>query len=331
MRAGMRDSRWLVPASILVTVQYASALTLSHAIAFPTRPPIFSYLLIAFILSAAGGLVIGLSWLWSLWRANEQNPAQRLLRETDFGAIAAYVIGFQLVALQMGALTWLKDMLPLVVPYWADPALAKLDRTFLGVDAWRIVPEFLIRPLDIAYAHWGPVKTIALILMLSLPPSQMKSRAMLAFFLTVGLLGVTGQYLLSSAGPMFYAQLGFGDQYAPMLARLDEHAPIARAASSYLWQAYLGNDATIGSGISAMPSMHVAMTSWAALALSAAWPRLRLPMWSFVVVMLVGSFALGWHYVSDGVAGVLGAILCWKLAGTYLASRTTPNVAAVSV
>ena len=323
MGAGMRDSRWLIPAAILVVLQYASALSLSYAIGFGERPPISNYMLIAFVLSAVGGLAIGLRWLWSLWRANEQNPTQRLMRETDYAAVAAYVIGFQLVALQMGALTWLKHMLPLVVPYWADPALAQLDRTFLGVDAWRIVPESLIRPLDVAYANWGPVKTVVLLLMLSLPPSGMKSRAMLAFFLTVGLLGVSGQYLLSSAGPIFYAQLGFGDQYVPMLARLDEHAPIARAASSYLWQAYIANDATIGSGISAMPSMHVAMTTWATLALAAAWPRTRLPMWSFAVVVFVGSFALGWHYVSDGVAGALGAILCWKLAAVYLECWTT--------
>jgi membrane-associated phospholipid phosphatase len=109
------------------------------------------------------------------------------------------------------------------------------------------------------------------------------------------------------------------------MTRLHENAPIARAASDYLWQTYLGNDATIGSGISAMPSMHVAMTTWAAIAVSAAWPRLRVPMWSFASVIFVGSFALGWHYVSDSVAGALGAIACWKLASIYVASSVAPK------
>jgi hypothetical protein len=173
MEGRMRDSRWLKPVSILVGIQYASAVALSQAIGFAPRPPIFSYLLIAFILSATGGLVIGLRWLWSLWKQNEPNPAQRILRGTDYGAVAAYLIGFQLVALQIGALTWLKDMLPLVVPYWADPALAKIDRAVFGMDAWKAVPELLIRPIDIVYANWGPVKTVALLLMLALPPSQL--------------------------------------------------------------------------------------------------------------------------------------------------------------
>ena len=74
-----------------------------------------------------------------------------------------------------------------------------------------------------------------------------------------------------------------------------------------------------------MPSVHVAMTTWAAIAVSAAWPRLRVLMWSFAAAIFVGSFALGWHYVSDGLAGALGAMACWKLAGIYLAYGAAPK------
>ena len=80
--------------------------------------------------------------------------------------------------------------------------------------------------------------------------------------------------------------------------------------------------AGIGSGISAMPSIHVASTAWMALSLSAAWPKARALMWTFWLVIFIGSFALGWHYLLDGVVGTLGAITCWMLAAWYLNATT---------
>ena len=135
------------------------------------------------------------------------------------------------MALQLAALTWLKEMLPLAIPYWADPALASLDRAVLGVDAWRLIPEALVWPLDAAYPTWALVKFFALLAALVVPASQLKSRAMISYFLTVGLVGVSGQYLLSSGGPIFYDRLLDTNQFGELAVRLREHAPIASTAS----------------------------------------------------------------------------------------------------
>ena len=49
----------------------------------------------------------------------------------------------------------------------------------------------------------------------------------------------------------------------------------------------------IGAGISAMPSLHVAMAVF----------------WTWI-----GSFHLGWHYALDGLVSLIGVILIWRFA-----------------
>jgi membrane-associated phospholipid phosphatase len=143
---------------------------------------------------------------------------------------------------------------------------------------------------------------------------------MLAYFLAVGLIGVCGQYLLSSGGPIFYDRILGTDRFPDLMERIRAHAPIAHAASDYLWQSFLAGDTSIGNGISAMPSMHVATTTWAAIVLGRIMPKTTLLIWGFWVVILAGSVALGWHYLSDGVVGAGGAYLCWRMAPYFLAA-----------
>jgi membrane-associated phospholipid phosphatase len=310
----MRDSQWLVPAAILLVVQHTAAWIISFAVQFPARPPTISYMLAAAVLSLASGLVLFLGKLWRLWNTGEEHPIERLRIDTDWPAVATYFVGFQFVALQIAALTWLKEMIPYVLPYWADPTLAAADRALLGTDAWRLVPNALVRPLDFLYPWWAAVKSLALILMLSLPASQLKSRALLSYFLNVGLIAVIGEYVLASGGPIFYDQLVGGHHFAELTARTRQYAPIASLGSHYLWTVYVSHDGAIASGISAMPSMHVATTVWTALVLSRLWPRFRYLIWSWWVIILAGSVALGWHYLMDGVVASIGGVLCWHLA-----------------
>jgi hypothetical protein len=273
---------------------------------------------IALVISLVGGSILALPKVWGLWREGEAKPIARMVREADVNAVAIYLAGFQLFALQMGALTWLKEMLPVAVPFWADPPLASLDRAILGTDAWRLVPLSLMHPLDVIYVTWAPITTIAINVLLCMKPSQAKARAILSYFLIVGLMGVCGQYLLSSAGPVFYDQLFGGDRFGDLMARIDADAAVVRRTCDYLWKTYTEHADQIGAGISAMPSIHVAVAAWLAIVLSSLWPKARLPAWAFWLAMFVGSFALGWHYFLDGAVGTLGAFACWSAAGKFL-------------
>jgi hypothetical protein len=312
-----RDSRWIVPAAAFVAAQYIAALIISAVIRPPESPPTASYMLVAAVISCGCGLFFFLKRLRELWLEDEDRPIHRLLVETDLSAVLTYLMGFQLIALQIGALTWLKQMLPYIVPFWADPALARIDRAIVRTDAWRLIPTTLVHPLDLLYPFWAPVKFSVLIFILALPASSRKSQALLSYFLTVGLLGVIGQYLLSSAGPVFYFQVVGKPDFMELLQRNAVHAPFVGVTAGYLWHDYIDHSSVIGSGISAMPSMHVATTTWTALAIRALWPRIRLLGLIWWTIIFLGSIALGWHYFVDSVCATLGALACWKLSSRF--------------
>jgi len=315
------DSSWIAPAATFVAAQYLAALFVSAVVRAPEMPPTVSYMIFAAVVSFICGLFLFLKRLWQLWAEGEEEPIERLSSETNGSAVICYLLGFQLIALQIGALTWLKQMLPYVVPFWADPLLAAADRIVLRTDAWRIIPISLVHPLDVLYPFWGPVKFAVLIFMLALPSSRVKSRALLAYFMTVGLLGVIGQYALSSAGPVFYGQVVGRADFAGLIERNAHHAPLVGVMTSYLWSDYIHHSSVIGAGISAMPSMHVATTTWTALAVQTLWPRSRVLAWLWWAVIFLGSIALGWHYFIDSLFAGVGAFGCWKMAPLFLWKR----------
>jgi membrane-associated phospholipid phosphatase len=88
-----------------------------------------------------------------------------------------------------------------------------------------------------------------------------------------------------------------------------------------LWENYQNNGAAVGSGISAMPSMHVAIAALMALF---GWRHSRaagIALTVYALVVLIGSVHLAWHYALDGYAGALGAWLIWWLVGRWQANQ----------
>jgi hypothetical protein len=80
-----------------------------------------------------------------------------------------------------------------------------------------------------------------------------------------------------------------------------------------LWSVYADHAIVVGGGISAFPSMHVAVP---ALLTFATWRRSRAlstALAAFTVVILISSVALGWHYAVDGYASILGSGIIWLL------------------
>jgi hypothetical protein len=311
------DEDWVIPAVVFVGSQYAIALTLSAALGFPHIPPLLGYVTIGALVTVAGGVWLLLRTLWRLYRAGIDHPAREIatLVRRNQGRLAIGILGIQLVVLQMGSLTWLKTLMPLLVPFWADPYLANLDASIFGSDPWRLLTPALdpIGPfIDAVYAAWFPVKSFVVAALLISLPSFNKSRAALAYFFTVGIFGVLGQYAVSSAGPLFYGMAGFGTRFADLESHL---TPAVKVTRAYLWDSYVTGGDRIATGISAMPSIHVALAAWVALTLQSSFPRLAVLGWAFFTTILVGSVYLGWHYAADGIAGAGAALVAWGLAG----------------
>jgi hypothetical protein len=85
-----------------------------------------------------------------------------------------------------------------------------------------------------------------------------------------------------------------------------------------LWKHHVAGEYGFAMGVSAMPSMHNAITVLYALSLAGASRPIRIAAWAYVGIIFVGSIHLGWHYAVDGIAA--GAMMwgIWAAAGTYL-------------
>ena len=69
-----------------------------------------------------------------------------------------------------------------------------------------------------------------------------------------------------------------------------------------LWRVYQSHGIAVGSGISAMPSLHVAIAMSVVLLARKIDRRLAIASTIFTVLIMIGSVHLGWHYAIDGYA-----------------------------
>ena len=138
-------------------------------------------------------------------------------------------------------------------------------------------------------------------------------------FLTIGIMGTFGQYLLPSGGPIFFQRLGLGDRFADMPSAVHTHL-----ISDQLWAAYRGRYVEYATGISAFPSVHVAVSSWIAIVLRNVFAI------GYALLIFVGSIILGWHYALDGIAGAVGALICYVLAKAFIAQDWPCRIAGSS-
>jgi len=307
---------WVIPTLIIILIEYVAALSIGAAVGFNYSIPFVTFAVLGLFIggSCIAAAIVTLLGLYA-WQG-EPRPARRLLAYRP--RFTSFFLGVVFVTAQMGVLMWLKIMLPIATPFWADPLLAALDHRLFGVDPWRLTHDLFgwASPLiDRAYVTWTPAKFATLALVLAFPEGRRKTQAIIAYFLMVSTAAL-GQYLLSSGGPVFYQMLGLGDRFADLPIE-----PWVETTRAYLWSDYLRSGGKIGGGISAMPSLHVAVSLWIALVVRSYVPKASLVGWTYFGLIFVGSIHLGWHYALDSIAAVVLALLAWAVA-CWIASRS---------
>lgn len=315
-----RGRDWLIPLALIAAAQLG--LWAMMWAAGRASPPLFAtYNFIALFGLSAVGVPLFLRYLFRIRRQGEARPVARIWRDLQANAprFVAILIAIQILALASSSFSALKAALPFAVPFYLDPALTELERSIFGTDPWRLTHAALgwaTPVIDRIYLLWLPTIVIALYAVLLARPSALRARALVSYALMWPLLGTFGAYALSSAGPIFQARL-FGSDGALLSALDREGASGTLFAYEKLWAAYSDSVPLIGGGISAMPSLHVAVATWIALVVRTAAPRFAWLAWSYVGMIWFGSVHLGWHYVLDGPVGMLGAVAIWKLVEQF--------------
>jgi hypothetical protein len=221
-----------------------------------------------------------------------------------------FLVAMSSILLQVGFLLF-KSAIPLVVPFYADPFWAMLDRSLLlGHDAWElahaVTPGILVgwfplfyHTLWFALAFAFPIVVVA-----TDPDARRVARYTWLFFLSWIVTGNIIALLGSSVGPVFYDRLLGADRFADLHLALASSGfsagPIGMGQET-LWT----NLGGLLSCISAFPSVHVAIACVAALYLRERFRPFRLIGDAFVAMILLISVYSGYHYLLDGVASVV--------------------------
>jgi len=219
----------------------------------------------------------------------------------------------------MAGFTAMKNLLNAVVPFTWDTTFMEIGRELhFGQHPWQwldIENPVVTRLLESTYAFWGVLLVaIPFAVALQHAGTLARSRFLISVVLVFVLLGNLAAGVFMSAGPFWFQFTGAEhNDYAGLFAYLMQVDPngdfSAISFQRYLWRAYLQGTTQPGTGISAFPSIHVAI---ATLYLLHAWPlgRLaRLAAATYLVAIMVGAVHLGWHYSLDCYAGFLGAVL----------------------
>ncbi len=242
---------------------------------------------------------------------------------------APLALAILLVAVGASGFLPLKYAIPKLVPFWLDGPLARGERALFGADPWRLLDHLFgwaSVPIDWLYGSWLAVQSLTLFLVILSRPSPAKTRTLIAHSLAWLLLGVVAATLLSSAGPIFYDRL-FGDGMYRGLGETLHHrgAWIAIAESDAMWASFRSPNPGLVAGISAAPSLHVAISLWIFLAARSLNPRAAAPAFAYFVLMWVASVQLGWHYVADGLIGTVGMLLIWRMVRAVGAPEARAN------
>jgi len=210
-----------------------------------------------------------------------------------------------------------KTSLPIGNGFAFDIIHADIDRVVhFGVDPYRLLyivagDPLVLRIVEFNYnVLWFVICYFTLYWVVTSPRTErIRVRYVLTWMISWIIIGnaMAGTWL--SAGPAYYG-LVTGDtaRFADQLALLATSAGQPNSAhnmQAYLWRLHETGNAGIGSGISAFPSIHVAVTVINALFIGEISRRAASLMWAYVGFIICSSVYLGWHYAIDGYVSVI--------------------------
>jgi hypothetical protein len=248
-----------------------------------------------------------------------------------FARFTAGILLAQFMILFMGAFTTFKNAMPAWrggFPY--DRLQADIDKWLhLGIDPIQYLTDccsaaWFVTLMEMNYSKgWFLVVYGAMILVLIAPQFDLvRKRFMLEFMLIWILCGNVLALGFLSAGPAFFGQVTGEESRFALLASVLEHnsgfEQVSVNFQKYLWNFHESGKAGFATGISAFPSVHVAITAMIA---AFAWEydcKLGLLAFAYAALICFSSVLLGWHYAIDGYFSIAFVLLVhWLLRRAF--------------
>ncbi len=253
-----------------------------------------------------------------------------------------FVLLMLVLNISFSSYTFLKSVIPYLKPYFLDLDLYHLDKWLhFGVSPWEITHFFLPNAIaslaiNILYNLWFFIMWgMLLYFVIHRKDDQLRNQFLLTFLSSWFIIGNIMATLLSSAGPVFISHFNDQDLYLPLMQRLNmQSAELtergimslwALSTQDALWVSYVGGVGDIGTGISAMPSMHVTVSVLIAMTSFRLNKNLGYLAWFYAFFIQVGSVHLAWHYAVDGYVGALLVVALWHLIG-YLLRKNSSSI-----
>lgn len=260
---------------------------------------------------------------------------KRYLSPEGLGRTAASLPLLAALAVFMPYFSAMKSLIPIFHPFNWDDTFVRWDREILGTDAWRLLQPALGFPLvtsaiSITYQTWLLLVNFGcLILCFYATDRRTRSQFFSSYMACWAFIGLFMATMLASVGPCFLEPILGDNRFAEQMAYLkaaNQHYPVTSLAiQDLLLNRYRHNASGLGSGISAMPSMHisVAMLYWLTVR------RLSRPagfvFFAFLMVIFVGSIHLAYHYAVDGIVAMAVTGIIWLAIGRLLDRLIPPQ------
>jgi hypothetical protein len=225
----------------------------------------------------------------------------------------------------------MKSAIPLFNDYSWDAAFIAWDRAiFFGYDAWEVFQPVLGYPvvtalLALLYHLWFFLLYPGVMFFaFARIDSRVRRQFFLTYVLSWTLIGGAMATLLASVGPCFAGPLlddSTFDAQMAYLAAANEQVPVMtlRVQAMLLeWHAAAQNG--LGSGITAMPSMHCAVAFLYWLAVRRISKRWGVFFAAFFFVIWVSSVHLAYHYAVDGIVSLIAVAAIWKFSQAVFAA-----------
>ena len=203
------------------------------------------------------------------------------------------------------------------------------------MDSWLLIQPFMKFELEtfilnVFYNLWFVFMFVILFCVtFSMGNDRLRSHYLVAFVMIWAIVGNLAATVFSSVGPAFVMPFYGDNTFVPLMDYLKAINNVYPVWALYAQNMLLANAALdgphMGSGISAFPSMHLAIATMNAAFLWRFGGFLRWSGIAFLIITQLGAIHLAWHYGIDGYASILVTPIIWVIAGRvsgFLQART---------